>query len=79
MHILNRCVSVLFSTLVISTTAYSSTLNTESDLQVMRHTVVSGDTLWDLSKRYLGNPFSYEAVKQLNNVANERLLQPGKE
>lgn len=79
MHILSRCAFVFFSTFVISITAHSSTLDTKSDFQETRHTVVSGDTLWDLSKLYLGNPLSYEAVKQLNNVANERLLQPGKE
>lgn len=79
MHVLSRCAFVLFSTLVISITAHSSALDTETDLQVIRHTVVPGDTLWDLSKHYLGNPLSYEAVKQLNNVANERLLQSGKE
>lgn len=79
MRIFSRFAFVFFSSILLQSTAYSSTSDNDSDFQVAHHTVVPGDTLWDLSEKYLGNPLRYTAVKQINNVVNERLLQPGKE
>lgn len=32
------------------------------------HTVVKGDTLWDIAKKYLGNGARYPEIKELNNL-----------
>lgn len=34
------------------------------------HTVVKGDTLWDISKAYLGNGSRYPEIKTLNNLTS---------
>ena len=32
------------------------------------HTVVKGDTLWDIAKKYLGDGSRYPEIKALNNL-----------
>ena len=34
------------------------------------HTVVKGDTLWDIAKKYLGNGNRYPEIKELNNLTS---------
>ena len=34
------------------------------------HTVVKGDTLWEISKKYLGNGNRYPEIKELNNLTS---------
>lgn len=41
------------------------------------HTVVWGDTLWAISKRYLGNPTRYPEIAKLNKIKNPNLIYPG--
>jgi len=41
------------------------------------HVVVKGDTLWDISKQYLNNPFRYPDVAILSNIKNPDLIYPG--
>ena len=39
------------------------------DSEVYRiHTVVKGDTLWDIAQKYLGNGSRYPEIKELNNL-----------
>lgn len=73
MRIFNRLLPVFFIFSILHSLALAS------DVNVIRHTVVPGDTLWDLSEKHLGNALNYADVKQQNNVGNELLLQPGKE
>ena len=44
-----------------------------------RHDVVNGDTLWDLSARYYGNPFDWRRIWDANRdqVDNPNLILPG--
>ena len=43
-----------------------------------RHTVERGDTLWDLSQRYLGNPWYWPKVWSYNpEIANPHWIYPG--
>jgi len=41
------------------------------------HVVVKGDTLWDISKKYLNNPFRYPEVAKLSEIKNPDLIYPG--
>jgi len=43
------------------------------------HSVVDGDTLWDLSARYYGNPFDWRRIWNANqaNIADPNLITPG--
>ena len=34
------------------------------------HTVVKGDTLWDIAKAYLGDGSRYPEIKELNNLTS---------
>lgn len=45
------------------------------------HTVVDGDTLWDLASAYYGNPFDWRAIWNANRdrVEDPNLITPGQE
>lgn len=46
-------------------------------LRMLTHTVVRGDTLWDISKAYLKNPFRYPELAKLSHIKNPDLIYPG--
>ncbi|MBT8358275.1 MAG: chemotaxis protein CheW [Deltaproteobacteria bacterium] len=41
------------------------------------HIVVKGDTLWDISATYLGNPFRYPELAKLSRINDPDLIYPG--
>jgi nucleoid-associated protein YgaU len=41
------------------------------------HVVVSGDTLWHIARRYLGNPFRYPELAALSRIVNPDMIYPG--
>lgn len=41
------------------------------------YTVVAGDTLWNISKRFLGEGSQYREIAKLNHIANPNLIYPG--
>ena len=41
------------------------------------HIVVKGDTLWDIAKKYLKNPFRYPELARLSEIKNPDLIYPG--
>jgi hypothetical protein len=47
--------------------------------QVATHSVVTGDTLWDLAQRYYQNPFEWRRIWEANRaqVADPNLIEPG--
>lgn len=47
--------------------------------QVATHTVVAGDTLWDLAQRYYQDPFAWRRIWEANQaeVADPNLILPG--
>lgn len=42
------------------------------------HTVKKGDTLWDLAKRYYGNPYKWTTIANANQNPDPRKLQIGR-
>lgn len=42
------------------------------------YTVVSGDTLWHIAKRTLGDGNRYGEIAKINNISNPDLIYPGK-
>jgi hypothetical protein len=41
------------------------------------HTVVQGDTLWDITETYLGTPWIWPSVWKENEIENPHLISPG--
>ena len=57
--------------------AFSDTLNVRDDAPE-KYTVVKGDTLWDISGRYLDKPWRWpELWKNNPQIANPHLIYPG--
>lgn len=45
--------------------------------EFIRHRVVRGDTLWDIARHYLGDPFRYPQLARLSRIRNPDLIYPG--
>lgn len=75
MRTLNRCTLLA---LAAGLTAAQS-LDAQETAQPRTHTVVRGDNLWDLSQRYLGNPFLWPEIYRLNRdvVEDPHWIYPG--
>lgn len=43
------------------------------------HIVVRGDTLWDIAKKYLHDPFRYPELAELSRIRDPDLIYPGDE
>ena len=66
----------------VKITAHSSRWDYPKDLAVPTgnqiHYVVKGDTLWDLGSKYLGNPFAWPQIWELNKwVKDPHWIYPG--
>ncbi len=44
---------------------------------IRTHVVVRGDTLWDIAKKHVGDPFRYPELTQLSEIRNPDLIYPG--
>jgi len=51
----------------------------EPEVPARTHTVRTGDTLWDLARAYLGNPYQWPQIYQVNTplVRNPHWIYPG--
>ena len=41
------------------------------------HVVQTGDTLWAIAKRYLGDPYQYPALAKLSRIHDPNWIYPG--
>ena len=53
----------------------SSTTTSSSENGYIYHTIKSGDTLWDIARKYEGS--SVDEIRRLNNIGNAYRLKPG--
>ncbi len=61
----------------VTATPQSTTQRPTDKPKVKTHTVVKGDTLWHIAKKYLGNGNRYKEIAKLNNIKNPDLIYPG--
>ena len=52
-------------------------LKSEKIIHEVIHTVVKGDTLWAISKKYVHDPFLYPELARLSNIKNPHRIYPG--
>ncbi len=45
--------------------------------EVVEYTVVRGDTLWAIARRFTKNPFHYREIASDNDLRNPHLIFPG--
>ena len=55
----------------------SPPITKEKIISEVIHTVVKGDTLWAISKKYVNNPFLYPELARLSNIKNPHRIYPG--
>ena len=53
------------------------TIKAEKTVSEIIHTVVKGDTLWAIAKKYIHDPFLYPELARLSNIKNPHLIYPG--
>lgn len=41
------------------------------------YTVKKGDTLWDIARKYLGDPYKYKTLAKINNIPNPNFIVVG--
>src|SRR5439155_6849884 len=75
MRTLNRCIPLALVAGVLA----AQSLKAQEPAQPRTHTVVRGDNLWDLSQKYLGNPFLWPEIYRLNRdvVQNPHWIYTG--
>lgn len=64
-----------FCSLVLITLLFACTGQVAA---VQTHTMAKGDTLWDLSAKYYGDPTLYPIFLECNNIQNPRTIPTGK-
>ncbi len=55
----------------------SKTIPAEKIISEVIHTVVKGDTLWAIAKKYVNDPFLYPELARLSNIKNPHRIYPG--
>ncbi|MEJ2552580.1 MAG: LysM peptidoglycan-binding domain-containing protein [Gammaproteobacteria bacterium] len=75
--IIRNTVSALLLIVIMGVTAQADTVALNPDYPA-RYVVVKGDTLWDISARFLRDPWKWPDVWQVNpQIENPNLIYPG--
>ncbi len=78
---LNRVVFTVLCTLILLPSgafAQQAPADTAKPSEGIVHTVVAGDTLWDLSAKYLGSPWKWTEIWEQNRfLTNPHYIYPG--
>jgi len=57
--------------------AASGVAERPADPNTRTHVVVRGDTLWDIAKKHVGDPYRYPELAEFSNIRNPDLIYPG--
>ena len=55
----------------------NNTIKPKKEISEVIHTVIKGDTLWAIAKKYVHNPFLYPELARLSNIKNPHRIYPG--
>jgi nucleoid-associated protein YgaU len=61
---------------VFELTLGKNTRTPHSRVRIITHVVVKGDTLWDIAKTYVKDPYRYPELAKLSNIKNPDLIYP---
>ena len=71
-------VACMLILLPVGAFAQQATAETAASSEGIVHTVVEGDTLWDLSAKYLGSPWKWTEIWERNRfITNPHYIYPG--
>lgn len=62
---------------IVSVEEKRETVNSPEPIATEKHTVVKGDTLWAIAKKYYGDGSKYPLIANSNKIANPNLIQVG--
>lgn len=73
---LNKFILIPIMILLLIVIFVENSIYTTNHQEVYQYVVETGDTLWDISSRYLGSSLRYLQIVNENNIADPNLIYP---
>lgn len=73
---LNKFILIPIIVLLLTVIFVENSIYTTNHQEVYQYVVETGDTLWDISSRYLGSSLRYLQIVKENNIADPNLIYP---